>query len=372
MKTWLLLSRFERGGLERVQVNLAPALTAAGLDVWIVAGKFLASGRDMLPSGVPVLEISPGGRIMFVPRLIALLRRKGPDVVVTTSNDVGCLVLLLRGILFPRMKVVWTQHLSISAPWQRSSGISGFKLGLLVSLMRALLPKADAVIAVSHALADDMRSVLRFDGPIHAVHNPVLLPGFPDEVVREIDWPWSDRTVPTIVFVGRLVPVKRLDLLLAAFLAVKESCAARLLIVGEGVEQDSVQDFIARHNLGDAVRLVGHQDNPLPWIRASSVLVLPSDYEGFGNVLVEAMACGTQVISTDCPDGPAEILGNGRYGQLVPPGDVPAMADAIRNALSGRVHVSSSVLMSRARDFGLERAAHAYLHVIESVAGETG
>lgn len=372
MKTWLLLSRFERGGLERVQVNLAPALAAAGLDLWIVAGKVLASGRGALPSGVPVLEISPGGRIMFVPRLIAALRREAPDVVITTSNDVGCLVLLLRSFLHSRMKVVWTQHSSVSAPRRKSRGISRLKHGLLMSFMRALLPRSDAVVAVSDALANDMRSELGFTESIRAIHNPVLLPSFTDEMDQAIDWPWADRVLPTIVFVGRLVPGKRLDLLLAAFCIVTKSCAARLLIVGEGVEQDSVKDFIARHNLRDVVRLVGHKDNPLPWIKASSVLVLPSDYEGFGNVLVEAMACGTQVISTDCPDGPAEILGNGRYGQLVPPGDVAAMADAITNTLSGRVHVPSSVLMSRARDFGLERAVNAYLQVIESVAGETG
>lgn len=371
MKVWLLLSRFERGGLERVQVNLAPALREAGLDVRIVAGKILDDAKWKFPRGVPVVEIAPEGRYAFVLRLLAELRREGPDIILTTSNDVGCLVVMLRALLFPRMKVVWTQHSSVSAPWREARGVSRMKHGFLLLVMRLLLPRADAVIAVSEALANDMRNTLRVGGRIHAIHNPILLSSFPTAMQQVIDWPWRDQTVPTIIFVGRLVPVKRLDVLLAAFCVVRQTRTVRMLIVGDGTERLSVQAFIAKHGMGDMCRMVGHQDNPLPWIKASSVLVLCSDYEGFGNVLVEAMACGTQVISTDCPDGPAEILGNGRYGQLVPSGDVAAMAAAMRSALSGHFHVSAADLKARAEEFDLERASLAYLHVIESAARES-
>lgn len=371
MRTWLLLSRFECGGLERVQVNLAPALREAGLDVRIVTGKIHDDAKRMFPTGVPVMQISPDGRAAFARRLISELRRQRPDTVLTTSNDVGCLVLVLRALLFPRMKVIWTQHSSVSAPWRGAKGALRIKHGLLILLMRLLLPLADAVIAVSAALADDMRRTLRVRGRIHTIHNPILLPNFPAAMQEAIDWPWRDRTLPTIVFVGRLVPVKRLDVLLAAFCIVCQQNPVRMLIVGDGEERQFVKNVIVRHDIGSLCHMVGHQDNPLPWIKASSVLVLSSDYEGFGNVLVEAMACGTQVISTDCPDGPAEILGNGRYGQLVPSGDVAAMAAAMRSALSGQFHVSAADLKTRAEEFDLERASLAYLHVIESAARES-
>lgn len=371
MKTWLLLSRFERGGLERVQVNLAPALGAAGLDVRIVVGRILPGAAVMLPHGIQVREISPRSSIQFAIGLLSELRRQRPDLVLTTSSDVGCFVLLLRALFFPRMKVVWTQHSSLTAPWQEARGIRRGLHWILLQAIRHLMPKADAVVAVSTALADHMQHFLGGHGKISVIANPVLLPGFSVAMQGEIDWPWPDKSIPTIVFAGRLVGVKRLDMLLEAFMTLQKTHAVRMLILGDGPERQMIQHFVAQHHLGDACIMLGHQDNPLPWIKACNVLVLPSDYEGFGNVLVEAMACGTQVVATNCPYGPAEILDNGRYGQLVPPGDAVRLTDAMKIALSGQFHIPVVDLKTRAEEFSLERAAAAYLRVIESVTGRT-
>src|SRR5690606_18595958 len=112
-----------------------------------------------------------------------------------------------------------------------------------------------------------------------------------------------------------------------------------------------------------------YRANPLPYVRRSDVLVLPSDHEGFGLVLVEAMACGTQVVSTDCPHGPAEILDDGAYGQLVPCGDAEALATAIAQVLSGESVVPVNSLVNRSRDFTVERSCDAYLQLVARVTG---
>lgn len=368
MKIWLLLSRFEVGGLERVQANLASALADTDLKIWMVAGKIFPKAEAMIPAKTPRLEISRHNKYTFIFGLIAHLKAHRPEMVMTTSNDVTCMVLIFRALFFPEMKVVCTQHLSISAPWKLSKGIQRIKYRAILWMMRLLLPKADSIIAVSKALAEDMHYTLQLKDKIQVIHNPVVMPNFEAQIKEKIEWPWPDQSIPTLIFVGRLVQVKRLDLLLQAFLLVTKTASVHLIIVGEGPEKNQTLDFLSAYDLHAKCKLIGHKDNPLPWIKASSILILPSDYEGFGNVLVEAMACGTQVIATDCPSGPAEILEQGRYGQLVPLNNAHALAQAIQRALSKEFEVPAKILMQRAQHFSLERAASAYLSVIHEVA----
>lgn len=370
MKVWILLSRFDLGGLERVQTNLAPVFAQAGLDVRIVAGQFLEGTENLLPQGIVKLELAPQGKHVFIPALLKQLLSHKPDVIITTSNDVACLVLAFRSLFFPRMKVICTQHLSVSAPLKNTRGLQRAKHRLLLGLMQYLWPKSDAIIAVSSLLADDMQSTLKLRPPIHIIHNPVVLPDSQDRMQHPIQWPWPDNSVQTLVFAGRLAKVKRLDILLDAFLQITQTHKVRLLILGDGPERDYVRSFIVKHGLSPICHLAGYQDNPLPWIKASNVLILPSDYEGFGNVLVEAMACGTQVISTNCPHGPAEILDHGRYGQLVPTNNVNALANAVLRVLSKEFYIPATTLMRRANEFSQERAANAYLRVIHDTASK--
>jgi glycosyltransferase involved in cell wall biosynthesis len=368
MQLWILLSRFEQGGLERVQANLAPELKNSGIDVSIVSGTFAPGSETLLPEGIPTLEIAANDKWMFIPGLLRQLRKHKPDLVMTTSNDVACLVLLFRSLLFPGMKVICTQHLSVSAPWKNARGLKWLKHRVLIGMMRALWPKADALVAVCDALAEDMRSALKLHAPIHVIYNPVVLPGFAQQMQQPIQWPWPNTSVPTLVFSGRLAKVKRLDLLLEAFSKVTRNIAARLLILGEGPEREQILALIEKNDLHHACRLVGHHANPLPWIQASDILILPSDYEGFGNVLVEAMACGVQIIATDCPHGPAEILDHGRYGQLVPTDQPEALTHAIQRSLSKAFYVPAAELIQRANAFTLERASSAYLRLIQETS----
>lgn len=368
MKIWFLLGRFGDGGLERVQVEIIRAMRAQGLDARLIIGHFHGNAQPLIPADVPWALISPLGRWTFPFALIRALRHDRPDIVLTSANDVACLALAMRNLVSPNTRVIVTQHTSLSGPRVSSTGLRRVKLETLRWLMHRLLPRADAIVAVTGALAHDISDELLIPvNRIDVIYNPAVTPETQARINEDAPWPWSEGEVPTVVFVGRLEKVKRVDLLIDAFASVRARVQSRLLIVGAGPLEGSIRQQIRARGLASHCALVGYQPNPLPYIRRSDVLVLPSDYEGFGLVLVEAMACGTQVISTDCPDGPAEILGNGRFGQLVPCGNADALASAIIRVLTGQFLIPSEKLVERAQSFTLDRSCQAYMSLVARV-----
>lgn len=361
------LSRFDLGGLERVQMHIATGLGELGFQEAIVTSKVKAEAEPILKSGALVLPLG-GGRVIFLFRLFHWLRKNKPELIITSANDIGCIVLLFRSFFLKKSKVVWTQHLSISGPLASSKRLKWIKLLLDRWLMRRLVKFSDLIVAVSNSVAEDMRLQISPDLPVRVIYNPVIFEGFEQHSREKVDWPWADQLVPTVVFVGRLAPVKRLDRLIQAFGLCAQWMPARLLVVGDGPELDRAKRMVADRALEEVCRFIGYCRNPLPWIRQADVLVLCSDAEGFGVVLVEAMACGTQVVSTDCPSGPAEVLGSGRYGRLVPVEDVNALATAIHKSLQVP-YIDPEELKRRAADFSVQCAVLGYEKALRSLEG---
>ncbi|MGM3386091.1 glycosyltransferase [Stutzerimonas stutzeri] len=357
------LSRFESGGLERVQIHIAEGLIKAGFQAELLTRKVEVRAGALLRSKAPIHSLG-GGRLGYIFKLFRWIRKTEPDVVVTSANDIGCIVLLWRALLWRGGKIIWTQHLSISGPLQASKGARRMRLLVEIWLMRHLIKHADAVITVSMSVADDMKHMIDPNLPVQVIYNPsVSSQDFERRIRERIDWPWLDRALPVVVFVGRLAQVKRLDLLLRAFARCVRTMPARLVVVGDGPEDCMARKLAEKLHLRDVCRFVGHRSNPLPWIRHADLLVLCSDSEGFGLVLVEAMACGTQVVATDCPCGPAEVLAQGRYGRLVPIGDVEALAAAMQASLLSPLATKDDLKM-RAATFSLERAVADYAELI--------
>lgn len=164
---------------------------------------------------------------------------------------------------------------------------------------------------------------------------------------------WSDHAdVFRLVHVGRLDPQKNHDLLFDACVELKRrGLRLSLTLVGEGHDRRRIEKRIAELGIAGEVTLVGERKNPFPWIRAADALVLTSRFEAFALVLVEAMVCGTPVVSVDCPAGPAEVLNNGEYGLLVPNNNSTALADAIERLMD------NSELCQNFVTRGYERAA---------------
>lgn len=363
MRLAIVMSRLSNGGLERVQSNLAHEFCARGIDTTLAIGRILHRQAGDFPPAATLVEIAGRGPASFPAGLFRFLKRNRPDCVFTTSNDLACVAIALRRLAFPRMRVISTHHLSLSGPLGQARGMRRMKLLAVRALMRRMLAAADGIVAVTQQVADDLVAQVGLDpARIRVIHNPIVGEDFDRLVHAPVPTlPWIEDGSPVVVFAGRLSPEKRPDLVLDAFRALTRERAVRLLILGDGPLRSQVQQRIVDEGLDGRCVLAGHVDNVFPLMATADVLVLASDYEGFGNVLVEAMACGVQVVATDCPHGPAEILAGGRYGQLVPTGDAPALAAALARSLSGERRVEPAVLRQRAGEFGVARAADAYL-----------
>lgn len=194
---------------------------------------------------------------------------------------------------------------------------------------------------------------------VTVIHNPAATGRFVS--LQASKRPIPPDAGPMIVTVGTLKPVKRHDLLIRAF-AKLDFPGARLCIVGEGQERSRLELLASELGVSARVLMPGFQPDPSTWYAHADLFVLSSDHEGFGNVIVEALEQGTPVVSTDCPVGPREILQGGRFGTLVPVGDVDALAAAMKEALCAS-H-DRAALMRRAADFSLEKASTAYLDLL--------
>jgi glycosyltransferase involved in cell wall biosynthesis len=217
-----------------------------------------------------------------------------------------------------------------------STGEKDLRWKLYPALAKWFYPWADGITAVSKGVADDLALATRLSSDqIQVIYNPIVTPALQKKSEAILEHPWFRSGEPPVVLgVGRLVAQKAFDMLIEAFAQVRRSQPARLLILGEGEERPMLEALVRQLGLEGDVELPGFVSNPYPYMAHADLFVLSSRWEGLPTVLVEAMSLRTQVIATDCPSGPREILRNGLYGQLVPVGDPDALALAIENALA--------------------------------------
>jgi glycosyltransferase involved in cell wall biosynthesis len=233
--------------------------------------------------------------------------------------------------------------------------------------MRILYPKADRIVAVSQGVANDLISLLNLPHEkVTVIYNPVVTPELFEQAKQPVSHPWFEQNrLPVILAVGRLTKAKDYPTLFRAFSLVRQVRPAKLLILGEGEERANLERLAIELGIQNDVSMPGFVDNPFAFMAKASVFVLSSAWEGFGNVLVEALACGCPVVATDCRSGPREILDNGRYGRLVPVGDHEALAKAILETLDNPdFPATKEERIQRALEFSLDAAVEKYLQVL--------
>lgn len=341
-------------------VTLANGFVARGLRVDLVLVKTGGVYSDEIHPEIRVVDLKAGTLRRGLPPLIRYLRRTKPRVLLSALNGANVAAILARSLAFSPTRVVLTQHNTL-----RHRAWDGPETRR--SLSRPLIPRlyrhADRIIAVSQGLAEELLDLTKLPRDrVVTIYNPVITPELFRLAQEPVDHPWFQvGSDPVILGVGRLVPQKDFPTLLRAFARVRASRRARLVILGEGPERARLQQLAYDLGIDSEVDMPGFVRNPYAWMARASLFVLSSAWEGFGVVLVEAMACGTPVVSTDCPHGPAEILQGGRYGMLVPVGDEAAMADAILRVLEGHPARVSSEAVER---FRLEPVLNSYLRVL--------
>lgn len=313
-------------------VNLASGLVGLGVAVDFVLiraeGQFLAE----VPAGVRIIDLQARRAITAIVPLIRYLYGEQPKVLLSALDHAN--VIAVAAQLFGRnaTRVIVSVHAPLSWTHGRSKTIFG---RVFLRLIKWTYPKASAVVAVSESVRRDLITFVGLDRhKVHTIHNPIIhsnLSALGNDVISH---PWfQSRQVPVILAVGRLSKEKDYPTLIRAFQKVQQKRAARLLILGEGGEKSNLQALVKDLGLAGDVEMPGFVANPYAYMKQSSCYVLSSTFEGFGNVIVEALALGCRVVSTNCPGGPTEILNGGSWGRLVPVGDCVAMAEGILQAL---------------------------------------
>ena len=232
--------------------------------------------------------------------------------------------------------------------------------GRLRQRARRSYPFTDFAVGISQGTTAELEGIP--DMPrdrIHTIYNPVVSADLERKARESPHHPWfDDRPCPVILAIGRMRKVKDFSTLLRAFGRLLARRPARLVVLGEGRLRSSLQSLAQELGIAERVDFPGFQENPFAFLAKADLFVLSSTHEALPTVLIEAMACGCPVVSTDCPFGPREILEDGRLGPLVPVGDSEALADAIARTLDDPPEREE--LRQRASFFSVERAVEQY------------
>ncbi len=363
----IILPKMSVNGVQKVHMQLAAGFINNSISVDFVTSDPTGAIVPELPNGARIIVIGGQSKVLFFPDLLRYLKRYRPTHVMSAYDDVNVMVLAARALLNLDYFILIGIHNSVLEAHRKGGVLRQTKNWLLRIAIRKYYRKADAVIAVSHGLAKEFSSLARLPiGSIEVVHNPVIMEKFQTKLAEPLSTtlPLMPEC-PIIGFFGRLEPQKDVITLLKAFALVKKTVASHLLIVGEGSLATELKLQSQKLQITKHVIFHPFVSNPFPLMSRCNVIALSSCYEGAPNVLIEAMACGTQVVSTDCPHGPAEILHNGKLGQLVPINNPKALALALENSIKSSFFVDPNILISEAMQYTSQSSVTQYLHIMK-------
>lgn len=349
------------GGAERVMSNLACGLAERGCKVDLVLARAEGPYLTELPPEVRIVDLKVPRVLASLPGLVRYLRRERPKALLSAMDHANVMALWAKRISGVSTRLVVSIHNTASLA---SKNARQSKARLLPQLARRFYPWADGIVAVSQGVADDFARITSLPWErIEVIYNPVITPELLEKAKEPVEHPWFGAGHPPVILgVGRLTKQKDFPTLIRAFAVVRKQRPVRLMILGEGEERPRLEALVKELGLGADAVLPGFVANPYAYMARAAVFVLSSAWEGFGNVLVEAMACGCPVVSTDCPSGPAEIMENGKYGTLVPVGDIGELAKGIVEVLD--MPPDPTALHLRADLFSVNRITDKYLEVL--------
>ena len=351
------------GGAEKVVVNLLEGLVKRDeFDLDLVLATKKGPYLDRVPQQVRIVDLKRDRTMAATLPLMSYLRKYQPWVLIGNMGHVNVVASMAKELAQIPTRLLLVEHNTLSV---NKSNLK--RAGLVRTLMKWLYPRADAVAGVSVGVARDLEHQLRLGKEtVKVLYNPVVNEDLIAQSRADLDHPWfSAKTPPVFLAVGRLNQQKNFSNLLNAFALVKKQQDARLIILGEGSERESLEQIVDRLKLRKDVLLPGFVKNPYAYMKRASCFVLSSKYEGLPTVLIEAMACGCPVVATDCPSGPDEILKHGTYGALVPIENSEALAQAMVETLENPP--SKELLIERADKYSTEKVVATYLSLLNSL-----
>ena len=324
------------GGVERVGLEIIRQFIRRGIAVDLIVTRSGGEMWSFIPASARVvnlkawkIESNSLGVLTSLPALVRYLKRRRPAVLISTLGAGNVVSLITKKYFLRDLKLIARHENCFSL--QRKHA----KRDINYRLLKWLFPVADAVVAVSNDAAEDLRNCVPLTAEsITYVPNPVVTAALFEQTRIPLKHTWlGDPTVPVIIASGILGLQKGFPTLLKAFADLRRSRNARLIILGRGPDKPQLVNLAQELGIQTDVEFAGFQSNPFSYIAQSQVFVLSSLFEGLPTVLIEALACGTPVVATDCLTGPREILEGGKWGTLTPVGDWKAMSKAIQETL---------------------------------------
>ncbi|WP_170116482.1 glycosyltransferase [Devosia submarina] len=361
MRIAMFFWSLELGGVEHMMVELSRELATRGHDVTLVLARLPQPHEYSPDPRVHTIRLGATNIVSTISLLARHLRAAQYDILYTampTSNVAAVAALKLSGA---NTRLVISER---SNPKLEAQHSQSWRYRAAFTLQPFAYPQADAIVAVSNDLADDLARFARLQRhTLRVIYNPA----FSGETapVTASTHPWlDDKAGPVIIGAGRFLPQKDWPTLLRAFAKLRERRHAKLIILGEGPLRHQLIQLGADLGISDHLTLPGFDPKISPYLEKADVFALSSLWEGFGNVLVQALGAGCSIVATDCPNGPGEILDRGQFGHLVATGDHHAFAEALDRAIQHPFDPARQ--RARATLFSTEKSADAY----EALFGE--
>lgn len=364
MRVIIFYRNLEQGGVQRMMVNLVNYLSGMGFEVTLLLihkkGKFL----DLVNSSIEVREMKSSNYLSLVPSLMRELKKESYDILFTATPSLNIVSILAKIFAFAKTKIVISER---TDPIKEFKG-TPFGIYKLSFFMIPLIYRfSDGIIAVSKGVAKKISKIAAIKpGRVEIIYNPAFSEENLQQLTIPLDDEWlNDKSIPVIISAGRLTYQKNFELLIKSIKILSDRRKVRLIILGEGELKDELLELVNRLALENSVKFVGFQMHPITWISQSDVFVLSSRWEGFGNVLIDALSAQITIVSTDCPSGPGEILDGGKYGYLLNSFEESDMAIAIEKALYNPLDRAS--LLERARMFSQKEIGAKYIKLFKDL-----
>ena len=331
-KISFLVPDLSAAGTQRVQVMLAGGMANNGFSVDLVNCATAGPLSEAIPDGVGSVQFDQTVLPLALPKLVSYLKKEKPVVLYSAINGANLLALLAIRLARTNTKLVMTVHTHFGEKWKHQFHLTAPLRRLVLKWMYG---RATKVVVVS----DDIRDHLLEDldivpEKVATVMNPIDR----DRIIRmaqaPVSHPWfEDDSLPVTIAVGRLDTNKGFSTLIKAFKIVSAKIPARLIIVGEGPDRPKLERLITDLKMQDEIELIGFDANPYRWMCRSKLFSLSSLTEGFGLVIMEALALELPVVVTDCGSGPRRIAELFNRVKLVPTGNPKALSEAIEQIL---------------------------------------
>ncbi|HWO21605.1 MAG TPA: glycosyltransferase [Kofleriaceae bacterium] len=357
------------GGADRVVLTLLQRLDRARIAPALAVIRRAGALIDDVPADVPTFELGSRRLLVAAPDLARLVRRERPDVVFSTHGGSNVIAALAHALARSPARLVLSER---SALVREDRG--RIRRALELPAKRVTYRRADLVTAVSAGVARELAARLGLPAAkIRVVYNPAVDDDLAARAAEPVAHPWfaPGAAVPVIAAVGRLVAIKDYPTLLAAFARIRAARPARLFVLGDGPLRAALEARVRAAGLAGDVELFGFDKNPLKYVARARLLLHASRAEGLPGALIQAMACGTPVVATDCDHGPREVIARpGHDGFLVPVGDAAALAERALALLADEplaARVGAAARQSAQR-FGAAAALAAYEAAITGAA----